>query len=100
MRKNKNILKKGMILAAVSTMVVTMAPAIPAYAYGEADSKTGQAAFNAATTESTDYQSWLTGTWQGGTQDFANTIRLHLHRALQPRIWALHGIQIPRAHRL
>ena len=50
MRKNKNILKKGMILAAVSTMVVTMAPAIPAYAYGEADSKTGQAAFNAATT--------------------------------------------------
>ena len=30
MRKNKNILKKGMILAAVSTMVVTMAPAIPA----------------------------------------------------------------------
>lgn len=29
MRKNKNILKKGMILAAVSTMVVTMAPAIP-----------------------------------------------------------------------
>ena len=46
MRKNKNILKKGMILAAVSTMVVTMAPAIPAYAYGEADSKTGQAAFN------------------------------------------------------
>lgn len=28
MRKNKNILKKGMILAAVSTMVVTMAPAI------------------------------------------------------------------------
>lgn len=45
MRKNKNILKKGMILAAVSTMVVTMAPAIPAYAYGEADSKTGQAAF-------------------------------------------------------
>ena len=75
MRKNKNILKKGMILAAVSTMVVTMAPAIPAYAYGEADSKTGQAKFNAAT-------------------------RLHLHRALQPRIWALHGIQIPRAHRL
>ena len=44
MRKNKNILKKGMILAAVSTMVVTMAPAIPAYAYGEADLKTGQAA--------------------------------------------------------
>ena len=42
MRKNKNILKKGMILAAVSTMVVTMAPAIPAYAYGEADSKTGR----------------------------------------------------------
>ena len=73
MRKNKNILKKGMILAAVSTMVVTMAPAIPAYAYGEADSKTGQAAFNAATTGSADYQSWLTGTWQGGTQDFANT---------------------------
>lgn len=66
MRKNKNILKKGMILAAVSTMVVTMAPAIPAYAYGEADSKTGQAAFNAATTGSADYQSWLTGTWQGG----------------------------------
>lgn len=55
MRKNKNILKKGMILAAVSTMVVTMAPAIPAYAYGEADSKTGQAAFNAATTGSADY---------------------------------------------
>lgn len=101
MRKNKNILKKGMILAAVSTMVVTMAPAIPAYAYGEADSKTGQAAFNAATTGSADYQSWLTGTWQGGTQDFANIpIRLRLHRALQPRIWALHGIQRPRAHRL
>lgn len=78
MRKNKNILKKGMILAAVSTMVVTMAPAIPAYAYGEAESKTGQAAFNAATTESTDYQSWLTGTWQGGTQDFANTNKIAL----------------------
>lgn len=78
MRKNKNILKKGMILAAVSTMVVTMAPAIPAYAYGEADSKTGQAAFNAATTGSADYQSWLTGTWQGGTQDFANTNQIAL----------------------
>lgn len=78
MRKNKNILKKGMILAAVSTMVVTMAPAIPAYAYGEADSKTGQAAFNAATTGSADYQSWLTGTWQGGTQDFANTNKIAL----------------------
>ena len=51
MRKNKNILKKGMILAAVSTMVVTMAPAIPAYAYGEADSKTGQAKFNKKTTK-------------------------------------------------
>lgn len=37
MRKNKNILKKGMILAAVSTMVVTVAPAIPACAYGEVD---------------------------------------------------------------
>ena len=67
-----------MILAAVSTMVVTMAPAIPAYAYGEADSKTGQAAFNAATTGSADYQSWLTGTWQGGTQDFANTNKIAL----------------------
>lgn len=32
MGKNNNILKKGMILVAVSTMVVTMAPAIPAYA--------------------------------------------------------------------
>ena len=78
MRKNKNILKKGMILAAVSTIVVTMAPAIPAYAYGEADSKTGQAAFNAATTGSADYQSWLTGTWQGGTQDFDNTNQIAL----------------------
>ena len=38
---------------------------------GEADSKTGQAAFNAATTGSADYQSWLTGTWQGGTQDLS-----------------------------
>lgn len=100
MRKNKNILKKGMILAAVSTMVVTMAPAIPAYAYGEADSKTGQAAFNAATTGSADYQSWLTGTWQGGTQDFANTNQIALTPGSTAMIWALHGIQRPRAHRL
>lgn len=100
MRKNKNILKKGMILAAVSTMVVTMAPAIPAYAYGEADSKTGQAAFNAATTESTDYQSWLTGTWQGGTQDFANTNKIALTPGSTAKDLGLHGIQIPRAHRL
>lgn len=100
MRKNKNILKKGMILAAVSTMVVTMAPAIPAYAYGEADSKTGQAKFNAATTESTDYQSWLTGTWQGGTQDFANTNKIALTPGSTAKDLGLHGIQIPMAHRL
>lgn len=31
MGKNNNILKKGMILVAVSTMVVTIAPAILAY---------------------------------------------------------------------
>lgn len=101
MRKNKNILKKGMILAAVSTMVVTMAPAIPAYAYGEVDdSKTGQAKFNAATTDSADYQSWLTGTWQGGTQDFANTNQIALTPGSTANDLGLHGIQIPRAHRL
>ena len=70
MKKNSLILKKGMALAAVSTMIVGMSPAITAYAYGEQDSKSGQAAFNEATTSSTFYQQWLTGTWQGGTSNW------------------------------
>lgn len=78
MKKNSLILKKGMALAAVSTMIVGMSPAVTAYAYGEQDSKSGQAAFNEATTSSTDYQQWLTGTWQGGTSNFANTDQIAL----------------------
>ncbi len=78
MKKNSLILKKGMALAAVSTMIVGMSPAITTYAYGEQDSKSGQAAFNDATTSSDDYKQWLSNIWQGGTQNFANTDQIAL----------------------
>lgn len=78
MRKNKNLLKKGMVLAAVSTMVVSMAPAVTTYAYGEYDSSQGQKEFNAATTGTQEYQDWLANIWQGGTENFADTDQIAL----------------------
>ncbi|WP_455720182.1 metallophosphoesterase family protein [Agathobacter sp.] len=78
MRKNKNLLKKGMVLAAVSTMVVSMTPAVTTYAYGEYNSSQGQKEFNAATTGTQEYQDWLANIWQGGTENFADTDQIAL----------------------
>lgn len=78
MRKNKNLLKKGMVLAAAATMIASMSPAITTYAYGEHDSSQGQKQFNSATTGTQEYQDWLANTWQGGTKDYANTNQIAL----------------------
>lgn len=76
MRKNKNLLKKGMVLAAVSIMIVGMAPAVTTYAYGEQDVSTST--FKADTDNSADFQNWLANIWQGGTANFADTDQIAL----------------------
>ena len=46
MKRSKNLLRKGAALAAMSTVLVSQAPLINAFAYGEADvsqSKIGRA---------------------------------------------------------
>lgn len=37
MRKNKNLLKRAAAIAAMSTMIVSQAPLVSAFAYGEYD---------------------------------------------------------------
>ena len=76
MRKNKNLLKKGMVLAAVSTMVVSMTPSVTTYAYGEQDVDTST--FKSDTDNSADFQNWLANIWQGGTENFADTNQIAL----------------------
>ena len=57
MKRSKNLLRKGAALAAMSTVLVSQAPLINAFAYGEAD--VSQSTFKQDTDNSADFQNWL-----------------------------------------
>ena len=52
MKRSKNLLRKGAALAAMSTVLVSQAPLINAFAYGEAD--VSQSTFKQDTDNSAD----------------------------------------------
>ena len=62
MKRSKNLLRKGAALAAMSTVLVSQAPLINAFAYGEAD--VSQSTFKQDTDNSADFQNWLSNVWQ------------------------------------
>lgn len=76
MRKNKNLLKRAAAIAAMSTMMVSQAPLVSAFAYGEYD--VSSSTFKNDTDNSTDFQSWLANVWQGGEKAFAKTENIAL----------------------
>lgn len=76
MRKNKNLLKRAAAIAAMSTMIVSQAPLVSAFAYGEYD--VSSSTFKNDTDNSTDFQSWLANVWQGGEKAFAKTENIAL----------------------
>ena len=71
MKRSKNLLRKGAALAAMSTVLVSQAPLINAFAYGEAD--VSQSTFKQDTDNSADFQKWLSNVWQGGEKAYAQT---------------------------
>ena len=71
MKRSKNLLRKGAALAAMSTVLVSQAPLINAFAYGEAD--VSQSTFKQDTDNSADFQNWLSNVWQGGEKAYAQT---------------------------
>ena len=62
MKRSKNLLRKGAALAAMSTVLVSQAPLINAFAYGEAD--VSQSTFKQDTDNSADFQNWLSKVMQ------------------------------------
>ena len=54
MKRSKNLLRKGAALAAMSTVLVSQAPLINAFAYGEAD--VSQSTFKQDTDNSADFR--------------------------------------------
>ena len=68
MKRSKNLLRKGAALAAMSTVLVSQAPLINAFAYGEAD--VSQSTFKQDTDNSADFQNWLSNVWQGGEKAY------------------------------
>ena len=71
MKRSKNLLRKGAALVAMSTVLVSQAPLINAFAYGEAD--VSQSTFKQDTDNSADFQNWLSNVWQGGEKAYAQT---------------------------
>ena len=76
MKRSKNLLRKGAALAAMSTVLVSQAPLINAFAYGEAD--VSQSTFKQDTDNSADFQNWLSNVWQGGEKAYAQTENIAL----------------------
>ena len=76
MKRSKNLLRKGAALATMSTVLVSQAPLINAFAYGEAD--VSQSTFKQDTDNSADFQNWLSNVWQGGEKAYAQTENIAL----------------------
>lgn len=76
MKRSKNLLRKGAALAAMSTILVSQAPLINAFAYGEYDAN--QSTFKGDTDNSADFQAWLSNVWQGGEKAYAQTENIAL----------------------
>lgn len=76
MKQSKNLLRKGAALAAMSTILVSQAPLINAFAYGEYDAN--QSTFKGDTDNSADFQAWLSNVWQGGEKAYAQTEKVAL----------------------
>ena len=76
MKRSKNLLRKSAALAAMSTVLVSQAPLINAFAYGEAD--VSQSTFKQDTDNSADFQNWLSNVWQGGEKAYAQTENIAL----------------------
>ena len=71
MKRSKNLLRKGAALAAMSTILVSQAPIINAFAYGEEN--VSGSTFKQDTDNSADFQNWLSNVWQGGENAYAQT---------------------------
>lgn len=97
MRKNKNLLKRAAAIAAMSTMIVSQAPLVSAFAYGEYD--VSSSTFKNDTDNSTDFQSWLANVWQGGEKAFAKTENIALVPGSDASALNFHGIQRVKEHR-
>ena len=76
MNTNKNLWKKGVVLAAAATMIAGAVPTVNAFAYGAYD--VSKSTFKADTDNSADFQNWLTNVWQGGENAYANTNEIAL----------------------
>ena len=76
MNTNKNLWKKGVVLAAAATMIAGAVPTVNAFAYGAYD--VSKSTFKADTDNSADFQNWLTNVWQGGENAYANTNKIAL----------------------
>ena len=76
MNTNKNLWKKGVVLAAAATMIAGAVPTVNAFAYGAYD--VSKSTFKADTDNSADFQNWLANVWQGGENAYANTNEIAL----------------------
>ena len=71
MNTNKNLWKKGVVLAAAATMIAGAVPTVNAFAYGAYD--VSKSTFKDDTDNSADFQNWKTNVWQNGEKAYANT---------------------------
>ena len=76
MNTNKNLLKKGVVLAAAATLIAGAVPTVNAFAYGAYD--VSKSTFKSDTDNSADFQNWKNNVWQGGEKAYANTDEIAL----------------------
>ena len=65
MSKNKNLWKKGVVVAAAAAMITGVVPSVNAFAYGAYD-VSAESTFKTDTDNSADFQNWVSNVWQGG----------------------------------
>lgn len=75
--KRNTLLKRGVILAAASAMIVTAVPQTTAFAYGTAG-KDDASNFKTNTDNSEAFKSWLSSTWQSGEEAYAGSDQVAL----------------------
>ena len=76
MNKNKNLWKKGVVVAAAAAMITGVVPSVNAFAYGAYD--VSQSTFKTDTDNSADFQNWVSNVWQGGEGAFPGTDQVAL----------------------
>ena len=76
MNKNKNLWKKGVVVAAAAAMITGVVPSVNAFAYGAYD--VSQSTFKTDTDNSADFQNWVSNVWQGGEGAFSGTDQVAL----------------------